>query len=44
MTFIPSDKKYAIIELNIDCNRLGYFDQRQDILHNAEIYTFPARD
>ena len=44
MTFVPSNKIYAIIELNIDCNRLGYFDQHQDILENAEIYTFPARD
>ena len=44
MTSTPSNNKYAIIELNIDSSRLGYFDQYQDILENADVYSFPARD
>ena len=39
-----SNKKYAIVQLNIDASRLGYFDQHQYILENADFYTFPARD
>lgn len=39
-----SNKKYAIVELNIDASRLGYFDQHHYILENADFYTFPARD
>ena len=38
-----SAKKYAIIEFDIDSCRLGYFDDKKDILFNSDIYWFPAR-
>lgn len=38
-----ANKKYAIIEFDIDSCRLGYFDDKKDILFNSDIYWFPAR-
>lgn len=37
------NKKYAIVELDVDSCRLGYFDDRKDILMNSDVYWFPAR-
>lgn len=37
-------KKYAIMELDIDSSRLGYFDDKKEILMDSDVYCFPARN